>query len=140
MDIYFFTETTMVVSARPARGTSCIVFEGRDGVGKGGSIKAVTERGSSRAFRVVALLAPTDREKSQMYIQRYIPHLPAAGEVVIFDRSWYSRAGVEGVMGGGGEALRPTEGTRLQGAGLPVQIGAGTALAVPITQRGVCGV
>ncbi|HTI79038.1 MAG TPA: polyphosphate kinase 2 [Acetobacteraceae bacterium] len=77
----------------------CIVFEGRDGAGKGGTIKAITERVSPRVFRVVALPAPTDREKSQMYIQRYISHLPAAGEVVIFDRSWYNRAGVERVMG-----------------------------------------
>ena len=77
----------------------CIVFEGRDGAGKGGTIKAITERVSPRVFRVVAPPAPTEREKSQMYIQRYIPHLPAAGEVVIFDRSWYNRAGVERVMG-----------------------------------------
>ena len=77
----------------------CILFEGRDGAGKGGTIKALTERLSPRVFRVVALPAPTDREKSQMYIQRYVPHLPAAGEVVIFDRSWYNRAGVERVMG-----------------------------------------
>src|SRR5207245_2959407 len=77
----------------------CIVFEGRDGAGKGGTIKAMTERVSPRIFRVIALPAPTEREKSQMYIQRYIPHLPAAGEVVIFDRSWYNRAGVERVMG-----------------------------------------
>ncbi|HJR21979.1 MAG TPA: polyphosphate kinase 2 [Dongiaceae bacterium] len=77
----------------------CIVFEGRDGAGKGGTIKAITERVSPRVFRVVALPAPTEREKSQMYIQRYLPHLPAAGEVVIFDRSWYNRAGVERVMG-----------------------------------------
>jgi polyphosphate kinase 2 len=77
----------------------CIVFEGRDGAGKGGTIKAMTERVSPRIFRVVALPAPTEREKSQMYSQRYIPHLPAAGEVVIFDRSWYNRAGVERVMG-----------------------------------------
>ena len=77
----------------------CIVFEGRDGAGKGGTIKALTERVSPRVFRVVALPAPTDREKSQMYMQRYLPHLPAAGEVVIFDRSWYNRAGVERVMG-----------------------------------------
>ncbi|CAG9178324.1 polyphosphate kinase 2 [Cupriavidus respiraculi] len=77
----------------------CIVFEGRDGAGKGGTIKALTERVSPRVFRVVALPAPTDREKSQMYFQRYLPHLPAAGEVVIFDRSWYNRAGVERVMG-----------------------------------------
>ena len=77
----------------------CIVFEGRDGAGKGGTIKAITDRVSPRVFRVVALPAPSDREKSQMYIQRYLPHLPAAGEVVIFDRSWYNRAGVERVMG-----------------------------------------
>jgi polyphosphate kinase 2 len=77
----------------------CIVFEGRDGAGKGGTIKALTERVSPRVFRVVALPAPTDREKSQMYVQRYLPHLPAAGEIVIFDRSWYNRAGVERVMG-----------------------------------------
>ena len=77
----------------------CIVFEGRDGAGKGGTIKAITERVSPRVFRVVALPAPTEREKSQMYFQRYIPHMPAAGEVVIFDRSWYNRAGVERVMG-----------------------------------------
>ena len=77
----------------------CIVFEGRDGAGKGGTIKALTERVSPRVFRVVALPAPTDREKSQMYVQRYLPYLPAAGEVVIFDRSWYNRAGVERVMG-----------------------------------------
>ena len=77
----------------------CIVFEGRDGAGKGGTIKAITERVSPRVFRVVALPAPTEREKSQMYMQRYMPHLPAAGEVVIFDRSWYNRAGVERVMG-----------------------------------------
>ena len=77
----------------------CIVFEGRDGAGKGGTIKAITERVSPRVFRVVALSAPSEREKSQMYVQRYLPHLPAAGEVVIFDRSWYNRAGVERVMG-----------------------------------------
>jgi len=77
----------------------CIVFEGRDGAGKGGTIKAITERVSPRTFRVIALPAPTEREKSQMYAQRYLPHLPAAGEVVIFDRSWYNRAGVERVMG-----------------------------------------
>ncbi|MGE5548026.1 MAG: polyphosphate kinase 2 [Solirubrobacterales bacterium] len=77
----------------------CIVFEGRDGAGKGGTIKAITERVSPRIFRIVALPAPTEREKSQMYVQRYIPHLPAAGEIVIFDRSWYNRAGVERVMG-----------------------------------------
>ena len=77
----------------------CIVFEGRDTAGKGGVIKAITARVSPRVFRVVALPAPTEREKSQMYVQRYLPHLPAAGEVVIFDRSWYNRAGVERVMG-----------------------------------------
>jgi len=77
----------------------CILFEGRDGAGKGGTIKSLTERVSPRVFRVVALPAPTEREKSQMYVQRYIKHLPAAGEVVIFDRSWYNRAGVERVMG-----------------------------------------
>jgi polyphosphate kinase 2 len=77
----------------------CIVFEGRDGAGKGGVIKAITERVSPRVFRVVALPAPTEREKTQIYAQRYIAHLPAAGEVVIFDRSWYNRAGVERVMG-----------------------------------------
>jgi polyphosphate kinase len=77
----------------------CIVFEGRDGAGKGGVIKALTERVSPRTFRVVALPAPTEREKSQMYVQRYLPHFPAASEVVIFDRSWYNRAGVERVMG-----------------------------------------
>ena len=77
----------------------CIVFEGRDGAGKGGTIKAITERVSPRTFRVVALPAPTEREKSQMYMQRYLQHLPAAGEIVIFDRSWYNRAGVERVMG-----------------------------------------
>ena len=77
----------------------CIVFEGRDTAGKGGMIKRITERVSPRVFRVVALPAPTEREKSQMYVQRYISHFPAAGEVVIFDRSWYNRAGVERVMG-----------------------------------------
>jgi len=77
----------------------CVVFEGRDAAGKGGTIKRITERVSPRVFRVVALPAPTEREKSQMYIQRYISHFPAAGEVVIFDRSWYNRAGVERVMG-----------------------------------------
>jgi polyphosphate kinase len=77
----------------------CILFEGRDGAGKGGVIKALTERVSPRTFRVLALPAPTEREKSQMYIQRYLPHLPAASEIVIFDRSWYNRAGVERVMG-----------------------------------------
>ncbi|MFZ4287569.1 polyphosphate kinase 2 [Variovorax sp. HJSM1_2] len=77
----------------------CIVFEGRDGAGKGGTIKALTERVSPRVFRVVALPAPTDREKGQMYMQRYLRHMPAMGEIVIFDRSWYNRAGVERVMG-----------------------------------------
>jgi polyphosphate kinase 2 len=77
----------------------CIVFEGRDTAGKGGTIKRITERVSPRVFRVVALPTPTEREKSQMYVQRYLPHFPAAGEVVIFDRSWYNRAGVERVMG-----------------------------------------
>jgi polyphosphate kinase 2 len=77
----------------------CVLFEGRDTAGKGGTIKAITERVSPRVFRVVALPSPTEREQSQMYIQRYIPHLPAAGEIVIFDRSWYNRAGVERVMG-----------------------------------------
>jgi polyphosphate kinase 2 len=76
-----------------------IVFEGRDGAGKGGTIRAITERVSPRVFRVVALPAPSDREKSQMYLQRYVPHFPAAGEIVIFDRSWYNRALVESVMG-----------------------------------------
>ncbi len=76
-----------------------VVFEGRDGAGKGGTIRAITERVSPRVFRLVALPAPSDREKSQMYIQRYLQHFPAAGEVVIFDRSWYNRAGVEYVMG-----------------------------------------
>ena len=77
----------------------CIVFEGRDTAGKGGTIKRITERVSPRVFRVVALPTPTEREKSQMYMQRYVQHFPAAGEVVIFDRSWYNRAGVEPVMG-----------------------------------------
>ena len=76
-----------------------IVFEGRDAAGKGGTIKAITERVSPRVFRVAALPAPSDREKSQMYLQRYVPHFPAGGEIVIFDRSWYNRAGVERVMG-----------------------------------------
>jgi polyphosphate kinase len=76
-----------------------VVFEGRDGAGKGGTIRAITERVSPRVFRVVALPAPSDREKTQMYIQRYMQHFPAAGEIVIFDRSWYNRAGVESVMG-----------------------------------------
>jgi polyphosphate kinase 2 len=77
----------------------CVIFEGRDTAGKGGVIRRITERVSPRVFRVVALSSPTEREKSQMYFQRYMPHLPAAGEVVLFDRSWYNRAGVERVMG-----------------------------------------
>src|SRR5262245_22598216 len=76
-----------------------VVFEGRDGAGKGGVIKAITERVSPRVYRVVALPAPSDREKTQLYMQRYINHFPAAGEIVLFDRSWYNRAGVEPVMG-----------------------------------------
>src|SRR5436305_12335822 len=76
-----------------------VIFEGRDGAGKGGTIKAITERVSPRVFRAVALPAPSDREKTQMYMQRYLAHFPAAGEIVIFDRSWYNRAGVEYVMG-----------------------------------------
>jgi polyphosphate kinase len=82
----------------------CVLFEGRDAAGKGGIIKRLTERTSPRVFRVVALPAPTEREKSQMYIQRYLPHLPAAGEIILFDRSWYNRAGVERVMGFTSEA------------------------------------
>jgi len=77
----------------------CILFEGRDAAGKGGIIKRMMERTSPRVFRVVAMPSPSDREKSQMYIQRYLPHLPAAGEIILFDRSWYNRAGVERVMG-----------------------------------------
>src|SRR5499433_3211338 len=76
-----------------------IVFEGRDAAGKGGTIKAITERVSPRVFRVAALPAPSDREKSQMYMQRYMSHFPAAGEIIVWDRSWYNRAGVEHVMG-----------------------------------------
>src|SRR5262249_26555995 len=76
-----------------------ILFEGRDAAGKGGTIKAITERVSPRVFRVVALPAPSDREKTQMFVQRYVQHFPAGGEIVIFDRSWYNRAGVEHVMG-----------------------------------------
>src|SRR6202000_1948168 len=75
-----------------------VVFEGRDAAGKGGIIKAITERVSPRVFKVVALSAPSDREKSQLFMQRYIPHFPAGGEIVIFDRSWYNRAGIEYVM------------------------------------------
>ena len=82
-----------------ARQKVCVVFEGRDGAGKGGTIKAITQRVSPRIFHVIALPAPTEREKSQMYFQRYVPHFPAAGEITIFDRSWYNRAGVERVMG-----------------------------------------
>ena len=85
--------------AKASGAKICIIFEGRDGAGKGGTIKAIMERISPRVFRVIALPAPTEREKSQMYVQRYITHLPAAGEIVIFDRSWYNRAGVERVMG-----------------------------------------
>lgn len=77
----------------------CIVFEGRDGAGKGGVIKAITERVSPRVYRVVALPVPTEREKGQLYVQRYVPHMPSPGEIVIWDRSWYNRAGVERVMG-----------------------------------------
>src|SRR5690349_1693633 len=76
-----------------------VIFEGRDAAGKGGTIKAITERVSPRVFRLVALPAPSDREKTQMYMQRYFQYFPAAGEIVIFDRSWYNRAGVETVMG-----------------------------------------
>src|SRR5262245_23063492 len=76
-----------------------VIFEGRDAAGKGGTIRALTERVSPRVFRVAALPAPSDREKTQMYLQRYMQHFPAAGEIVIFDRSWYNRAGVEHVMG-----------------------------------------
>ena len=76
-----------------------VIFEGRDAAGKGGVIKRITERVSPRVFRVVALPAPNDREKSQIYVQRYLVHMPAAGEIVLFDRSWYNRAGVEKVLG-----------------------------------------
>ena len=84
---------------KETRARIILIFEGRDGAGKGGTIRAITERVSPRVFRVVALPAPSDREKTQMYIQRYMAHFPAAGEIVIFDRSWYNRAGVEHVMG-----------------------------------------
>ena len=84
---------------KKSRSKVCIVFEGRDTAGKGGTIKAITERVSPRVFRVVALPAPNEREKSQMFIQRYMSHFPGAGEIVIFDRSWYNRAGIERVMG-----------------------------------------
>jgi polyphosphate kinase len=95
----------------------CILFEGRDTAGKGGTIKRITERVSPRVFRVVALPAPSEREKSQMYVQRYLPHLPAAGEVVIFDRSWYNRAGVERVMG----FCKPEEAERFLELAPPVE-------------------
>ena len=85
--------------AQHAGTRAVVIFEGRDAAGKGGAIKAITERVSPRVFRIVALPAPSEREKSQMYIQRYFAHLPAAGEIVLFDRSWYNRAGVEHVMG-----------------------------------------
>src|SRR5688572_10400062 len=85
--------------AKASGAKVCVLFEGRDAAGKGGVIKRITERTSPRVFRVVALPAPTEREKSQMYFQRYVPHLPAAGEVILFDRSWYNRPGVERVMG-----------------------------------------
>jgi polyphosphate kinase 2 len=84
--------------AKQSGAKICVVFEGRDGAGKGGVIKTMTERVSPRTFRVVALPPPTERERSQMYVQRYLPYLPAAGEIVIFDRSWYNRAGVERVL------------------------------------------
>ena len=80
-----------------------VVFEGRDAAGKGGTIRAITERVSPRVFRLLALPAPSDREKGQLYIQRYIQHFPSAGEIVIFDRSWYNRTGVEQMMGFGTE-------------------------------------
>jgi polyphosphate kinase 2 len=93
-------ELCMLQAWVKAKGLRVIVlFEGRDGAGKGGTIRAITERVSPRVFRVVALPAPSDREKTQMYLQRYTQHFPAAGEIVIFDRSWYNRAGVEHVMG-----------------------------------------
>jgi len=84
---------------KETRAKVCVVFEGRDTAGKGGTIKALTDKVTPRVFRVVALPSPTERERSQMYLQRYVPHLPAGGEVVVFDRSWYNRAGVERVMG-----------------------------------------
>jgi polyphosphate kinase 2 len=94
------TELTYVQSWAVDTGyRGVVVFEGRDAAGKGGIIKAITERVSPRVFRVVALPAPSDREKTQLYAQRYLPHFPAAGEIIIFDRSWYNRAGVETVMG-----------------------------------------
>jgi len=95
-------EAELVAMQEWVKGTGakvCVLFEGRDTAGKGGTIKAITGRVSPRVFRVIALPAPTEREKSQMFFQRYVPHLPAGGEVVIFDRSWYNRAGVERVMG-----------------------------------------
>ena len=85
--------------AKEAGTRAVVIFEGRDAAGKGGVIKRITERVSPRVFRIVALPAPTEREKSQMYMQRYVEHLPAAGEIMLFDRSWYNRAGVERVMG-----------------------------------------
>ena len=94
----------------------CMVFEGRDTAGKGGTIKRITERVSPRVFRVVALPTPTEREKSQMYVQRYVQHFPAAGEVVIFDRSWYNRAGVEpcdGLLQARGDRAVPRTGAGL---------------------------
>jgi polyphosphate kinase 2 len=90
---------TLQESVKHSGDRVIIIFEGRDAAGKGGTIKAITERVSPRVFRLVALPAPSDREKSQMYMQRYMAHFPAAGEIVIFDRSWYNRAGVEKVMG-----------------------------------------
>jgi polyphosphate kinase 2 len=90
---------TLQVWAQHTGSRVVVVFEGRDGAGKGGAIKAITQRVSPRVFRIVALPAPSDREKSQMYFQRYVVHLPSAGEIVLFDRSWYNRAGVERVMG-----------------------------------------
>ena len=95
----------------------CIVFEGRDTAGKGGVIKALTERVSPRVFRVVALPAPTEQQKSQMYMQRYVPHLPSGGEVVIFDRSWYNRAGVERVFGFATEEQTARTWSRLRSPG-----------------------
>ena len=130
----------------------CVVFEGRDGAGKGGTIKAIMERVSPRIFRVIALPAPTERERSQMYVQRYLPHLPAAGEVVIWGRSWYNRAGVERVMGFCTDAeatisrAHPLRGTaaredrtaqaaeagRRPGPGLPVQVRRRAALIAAV--------
>ncbi len=98
----FKLQTELVKLQEWAKATGArvvILFEGRDAAGKGGIIKRMAERTSPRVFRVVALPAPTERQKSQIYLQRYIEHLPAGGEIVIFDRSWYNRAGVEHVMG-----------------------------------------